>query len=286
MTSPDHPTRPEIHPLADLRCTHDGGALESDGDVLRCSACEARFAVVGGIPDFVHDSPTSTARWRAAQRYELHYWTDAADPPPSDQAARWEAAARGLAARFDDAVGPGWRARVLHVGPAGHGEIHHLPARERWAAEPLAIALDLAGRLDRTEGLRWVAAMGERLPFADAWFSAALLPNVIDHVADPARLLEELSRCLAPGAPVWISGHVARAPFASLLAALGRTRIGYFAGHPWAFSERSLDALVSGAGLSIVAAHTGPAVEAAKPIGLRARLKDRVIASRYLLAHA
>lgn len=276
---------PEGPALDSLRCPHDGGALGFESDGLLCSECHTVYPVFGGIPDFVTGAPAHSPRWQTAQSYELDYWKARGPDTSASEQARWATAASGLADRYDEIAGHGWRERVLHVGPAGHGEIHHLPALERWAVEPLAVELDRAGLLDRGD-VRWVAAMGESMPFPDGWFSAAVLPNVIDHVADPARLLAELRRCLSPDSPAWITSHVSHPVFAHSLALLSRTRMGYFAGHPWQFTPARLRALVSDAGFRIVADHTGRAVDAAEVTTWRGRIKGRVLAARYLLVLA
>jgi SAM-dependent methyltransferase len=43
------------------------------------------------------------------------------------------------------------------------------------------------------------------LPFSDGAFDAAVLKDVLEHVADPGALLEEVHRVLAPGATVFAS---------------------------------------------------------------------------------
>jgi SAM-dependent methyltransferase len=43
------------------------------------------------------------------------------------------------------------------------------------------------------------------LPFPDAAFDAAVLKDILEHVADPAALLEEVRRVLRPGATVFAS---------------------------------------------------------------------------------
>jgi len=51
----------------------------------------------------------------------------------------------------------------------------------------------------RARGLAVAAAVGERLPFADASLDAVLLHEVLEHVADDAASLAEAVRVLRPG---------------------------------------------------------------------------------------
>lgn len=62
--------------------------------------------------------------------------------------------------------------------------------------------LDGPARAARTS---LVEAAAERLPFADGAFDAGFLCWILEHVADPARVLGELHRVLAPGAPVVVT---------------------------------------------------------------------------------
>ena len=128
--------------------------------------------------------------------------------------------------------------------------------------------------------------MGEQLPFPDAYFGVALIPNVIDHVADPARVLAELRRCVEPGGLVWLSCHVSHAAIVRLFRLLRHLRWSYFAGHPWYFSPASLRAHATAAGLEVIREQPWAASDA--PSGgassdLRQRLKRRLLESRYLL---
>jgi SAM-dependent methyltransferase len=269
-----------------LVCPMDRAALTHDDGALHCTGCGRSYPLVDGIPNFRRDVPLAgSTAWTAAQQYELAYWTGGAQQElASAREARLRRAAAELAQRFDQTAPPGWRHRVLHVGPAAAGEVNFLDAAERYAAEPLACLLDARGLLHR-DGVRWVAAKGEHLPFPDAFFSMALLPNVIDHVADPERLLAELRRCLMPTGRLWLSCHVSSALVNPLFRALHRLRIGYFAGHLWFYSAAGLDRLCTRAGFHAAWTRTEPLDEAPAISGgtLRWRLKRHLLSARYLL---
>ena len=84
-------------------------------------------------------------------------------------------------------------ARVLDAG-AGEGRYAHFFARHRYCGVDLAVG-DTAwnyGRLDA------VADLGA-LPFANGLFAAAIHIVTIEHLAEPARALQEIARSLAPG---------------------------------------------------------------------------------------
>jgi SAM-dependent methyltransferase len=50
-----------------------------------------------------------------------------------------------------------------------------------------------------------LAAEAERLPFPDAAFAAVIAADVIEHFADPPRVVEEVGRVLQPGTPAFFS---------------------------------------------------------------------------------
>jgi ubiquinone/menaquinone biosynthesis C-methylase UbiE len=66
--------------------------------------------------------------------------------------------------------------------------------------------------IERKEGLKtkWaqleaVVAHGERLPFADATFDCPVASEVIEHLPEPERVLDEMWRVVRPGGRVLIS---------------------------------------------------------------------------------
>jgi SAM-dependent methyltransferase len=266
-----------------LRCPLDGAELERAEHALTCETCGRAYPLRGGIPDFVDGMPSASASWAGAQRYELTYWERAGAGRLAEQAARFEAAAGSLAETFDRfAEGADWRRRVLQVGTAGMAELHHLAAAERYAAEPLACALQAQGLLSAGD-IRWVACMGEHLPFPDGHFSLALIPNVLDHTADPARVLAELRRCLRGDGLLWLSAHVSHAALLPAFGLLGRLRLGYFAGHPWYFSRGSLRDAADAAGFEVRMERYESAAGGVGARGLRAHVKARLLGVQYLL---
>ncbi|MDE2597329.1 MAG: methyltransferase domain-containing protein [Sphingomonadales bacterium] len=98
-------------------------------------------------------------------------------------------------------------ARVLEVGSGAHGLIFHFPGGERVGVDPLADHYRTL--FPAWQGLaRTVAASGEALPFADASFDVVLCDNVIDHARDPAAILAEIARVLAPGGLLYFTVNV------------------------------------------------------------------------------
>ena len=98
-------------------------------------------------------------------------------------------------------------ARVLEVGSGAHGLIFFFGTEGGVGIDPLAdhYAALFPAWQDRA---RTIAGYGEKLPFADASFDLVLCDNVVDHAENPRRILEEISRVLAPGGLLYFTVNV------------------------------------------------------------------------------
>lgn len=98
-------------------------------------------------------------------------------------------------------------ARVLEVGCGAHGLIFFFGTTNGYGVDPLADHY-------RTLFPAWqhrattIAAGGEALPFDDGSFDVVLCDNVVDHAHDPAQILREISRVMAPGALLFFEVNV------------------------------------------------------------------------------
>jgi len=239
----------------ELMCPEHRVPLRPTPGQLTCPRCPLAFRVEQDIPNLLgQGSPPD--RWRKAQTYELAFWDREDSRRRGERSEQNRRGAEGLVQLFEShAPQINWRQRALQIGPADEGEIHYLPADERYALEPLALALAERGLLVRS-GVHWLAGRGERLPFPNRHFSLILITNVLDHVADPRAVLEEMHRCLKPDGLAWLTCHVVNPlirPAFRVLHASGR---GYFKGHPWCFSGRSLERLCVSAGFRPVWSET------------------------------
>lgn len=128
-------------------------------------------------------------------------------------------------------------ARVLEVGSGAHGLVFYFGARRAIGVDPLAC--DYAALFPAWQRrAQTVAAAGEQLPFADSSFDVVLCDNVVDHAEDPARIVRELARVVAPGGLVYFTVnfhhpvyHAAARLHAAWNAAGLRYEIGPFADH-------------------------------------------------------
>jgi len=87
--------------------------------------------------------------------------------------------------------------RVLEVGSGAHGLIFGFGNKFKVGIDPLAVEYRrLFPAWQRNA--QTIAAIGEKLPFADASFDIVLSDNVIDHAEKPLEIISELARVLKP----------------------------------------------------------------------------------------
>jgi SAM-dependent methyltransferase len=128
-------------------------------------------------------------------------------------------------------------ARVLEVGSGAHGLVFYFGTTRGVGVDPLAC--EYAALFPAWQRrARTIAAEGERLPFADSSFDLVLCDNVVDHAEDPAGIVRELARVLAPGGIVYFTVNFHHAVYntaarmhAAWNAAGIRYEIGPFADH-------------------------------------------------------
>jgi SAM-dependent methyltransferase len=191
-----------------LRCPATGQPLRTVGDLtLATEDGSRRYPVVGGVPVLIADerSVFRTADYtragrpdgprrgvRALARRLVH-----AGPAISGNAAAGDNF-RELARLLEDepdGLGAGGRRRVLVVGGqregAGFGELLASPAVE-------TVDTDVAVG-PRTQ----IVCDGHDLPFRDGEFDAVVAQAVLEHVADPPRVVSEVHRVLRPGGLVY-----------------------------------------------------------------------------------
>jgi 2-polyprenyl-3-methyl-5-hydroxy-6-metoxy-1,4-benzoquinol methylase len=147
-----------------------------------------------------------------------------------------------------DRAGP---ASLLDVG-CGEGVLVQRLARRLASRRVVGVDLEedsiQAGWSEhRAPNLEYRTMVGAELPFADGEFDMVSALEVLEHVPEPGRMLEEMSRCAqrhllvsVPREPLWRALNVARGAY---LSQLGNTP-----GHLNHWSRRSFIALLRGQG--------------------------------------
>jgi SAM-dependent methyltransferase len=150
-------------------------------------------------------------------------------------------------------------ARVLEVGSGAHGLVFYFPASRAIGVDPLAA--EYAALFPTWQRrIPTIAAAGEALPFASRTFDVVLCDNVVDHAEQPAGIVREIARVLAPGGLLYftVNCHHAIYGMASWLhaawnAAGVRFEIGPFADHTVHLTLRGARRLFRGVPLRIIA---------------------------------
>lgn len=168
-------------------------------------------------------------------------------------AERWGRVQRRL-----QRVKPEWDdPRMLEVGSGAHGVLFGSGSSRAIGVDPLAI--QYAGLFPAWQRrVPTVAAVGERLPFADGTFDVVLCDNVVDHAEEPAAVVAEMARLLVPGGLLYFTVNVHH----RLYSILGRAHrawnaagipleIGPFADHTVHLTPDEARALFAGLPLEI-----------------------------------
>ncbi len=211
--------------LGRLRCVECGrGSLEDRQTALVCTSCAAVFPKVGAVPVLLRrdnaffraDSVTNTATsgFNPAVAWIARRLPDITLIKPSVD----ELVERGLRSLS------GERHRCLVVGG---GDAPAVNARVRGAFSDTVITDVVAGA-----GVDLVCD-GHDLPLADDAVDFVLVTTVLEHVLDPRRVVEEISRVLRPGGVV-----VATTPFMTQVH-MGAHDFHRFTdlGHRWLFRD-------------------------------------------------
>ena len=211
----------------DLCCPICRGPADGTSEGYYCAPCRRAYPIVFGVADFRVSPPAwfdraadlETARLLAEEEHELdfegllHVYYRLR-PEPTDELH--EMHMTHLAAETDQAATaldlieqhrsfePG--DAVLEVG-CGLGQ--HLAVAAERVEHVVGVDLCLPFLVLTRKRLGGrgllVAAEAERLPFPHGVFAAVIAADVIEHLADQRRSLEEMGRVLAPGAPLFLS---------------------------------------------------------------------------------
>lgn len=152
--------------------------------------------------------------------------------------------------------------RILEVGSGAHGHVFFLGREGCVGVDPLADAYRSLFPLWQGRA-RTVAASGESLPFADGSFDVVLSDNVVDHAEDPAAIVRELVRVLAPSGLLYFTVHVHHPLYERLsdlqLAAFALhlpLEIPAFADHTFHLTPAQAEALFEGLPLEVLECST------------------------------
>jgi len=232
------------------------------------------------------DAPSfpGSSRWEKAQEYESAWWKNVTDIYDTDYLERFASDIEEKLAKTDLNIP---EADIIEVGAGPVGIVSRLKGRRRVATDPLNNLFESEETYRRyreearEQGISYVDAKGENLPFDDQEFDLLITDNVLDHTESPAQIISEARRVLKPGGMVYLRVNVYHfwGRFIRWLMEL----VVIDKGHPYTFSSRKLKAMVEGHGFQILSSHRAPYSVSWKKDWARARGGNRKALIQVLL---
>jgi SAM-dependent methyltransferase len=219
-------------------------------------------------------------RWQQAQAYERGFWErlgEGIERGAVGQLDWYKWRAERLEQLLDRVPGSLRRGgRVLEIGSGPIGIVNFLDWGERFAIDPLESFYRQQPSLVRlrTSGATYLSGSGEQLPIEGGSCALVIIDNVIDHTFAPERILQEISRVLAPSGRLYLSVNVHTAWGAFLHNALAVLRIDK--GHPYTFTSPDLRQLLTRCGFNVLLEEVGDYDEATRGDRGSQRLTDRI----------
>lgn len=197
----------------ELVCPVDQGSFASYASWLSCRRCGRGVPIIDSIPQFqpAEDDPA----WREIQKLRAMEIRAARDDD-FDRSGMLRKLARQIERRLNGHIRVTSETRIVQVGVPGEGIIHHIRGGTCYAVDPLAGEMAAHETL-RIGRVRWVAARGEELPFADRSVDLILLDETLVHAESPRDVLQEAARCLKPDGILLMTCPIEPSPTMSLL---------------------------------------------------------------------
>jgi len=195
-------------------------------------------------------------RWKEAQAYEKSYWENQANQIASGSASQldwysWKA--KKMEERLGNFFPEEKRrnARVLEIGSGPIGIVTYLPWGKRHTLDPLEPYYASNPTLTklRSPEVVYGAGGGEKVPFEDGSMSLVILDNVLDHVHEAPRVLEEIRRVVSRDGVFYLEVNIHTVWGGFLHRILSRLKIDR--GHPYTFTLESIRRFLQQHGFAI-----------------------------------
>lgn len=255
MKDPTANSQPEAYLdvlLQYLACPVDNSAALTAargpaGKIVSLRSDSGEYPVVNHIPRMMPDlGKGKSGAWRIWEELLARWWGTFGDRPEKEPAAE------------DDPVAS-YVGRVM--GQAGGGLFLDVGC----GISPLPPYMEASGRTvewigidpalgDVSRRFPFVQGLAEYLPFRAGVFDGALYSLVLSNLLDPLRSMHQAWRTLKPGGRVYVRYYVTRVDARYVvwktMRALGQAwRYNKF--YPWAYTDRSVRALLSRAGFAV-----------------------------------
>ncbi|MGB9614359.1 MAG: class I SAM-dependent methyltransferase, partial [Fervidobacterium sp.] len=148
--------------------------------------------------------------------------------------------------------GKGRFENILEVGSGPVGIVSFLNWGKRYAVDPLEDFYRTNPALCevRDSEVSYIKGCGESLPFEDGFFYLVILDNVLDHVQNATKVLDEIYRVLSREGALFLSVNV-HTMFGGLLHSI-LVELGVDKGHPYTFTVESIRDFIQSRGFSIL----------------------------------
>jgi ubiquinone/menaquinone biosynthesis C-methylase UbiE len=188
----------------------------------------------------------SKGRWRLAQESERKWWEKQITKIDFGYFAEF---ARDCVRSLHGVAPIVPATRILEIGSGPAGILTHLPSKFRCGVDPLEFFYGRTEKCSRFRDreVRYLAAQGESLPFANDSFDFIIIDNILDHCEDIDAVFNEIARVLAKGGIVYLRNFTHTAWGIILAGMLEFFRIDR--GHPFHFQEKDLHSLCVKKGL-------------------------------------
>jgi len=138
----------------------------------------------------------SDKRWEIAQDSEKEYWNEFdKERLIQEEITRHKEKAKIVEEELKKVITLNKKSRILQIGCGPEDIINYFSVGEIYAIDPLADFYKEKFKLNY-ENIHFLQARAEKLPFEDNSFDVVILSNVLDHVEDPTKALQEIKRVL------------------------------------------------------------------------------------------
>ncbi len=201
----------------------------------------------------------SEERWKKAQEHEKSFWQAASgafQKGESDQLSwyKWRAdhLENLLKKAFPHNPPDFSSSRILEIGSGPVGVVSFFNAAERIAIDPLCDYYSSQDSLikHRNKDVSYHKGRGEELLFDDNSFELVIIENVIDHVQNPGKVIDEIRRVLKPRGILYLTVNLHPLWGAFLHTIISNLRIDK--GHPHTFTVRKIRNFLTSKGFDIL----------------------------------
>ena len=177
-------------------------------------------------------------RWELAQEYEKEWWDSRKEAISLDFYKHFAEDLNGI---LKDILEIKKNTFILEIGSGAAGTITFIDSDNKYAIDPLEYFYSTVKEFtkDRDSRVKYFSAKGEELPFEKEMFDLIIIDNVLDHCADPDKVVEEMNRVLKPGGIIFFRQNTYHCWGVFVRSIM--EKIVFDKGHPFTFSKSRLE---------------------------------------------